>query len=114
MRLRLSWERWSRTRQLRKLVRAKRRELALSLMLEQQHHRVVQMEQMLLPPSPPPMVEPPPPTPDPTPDPTPEPTMQTLTEEERASLPEMPDPAEEIEHRLGLSTTPPSRQSSAG
>ena len=112
MRLRLSWARWSRTRQLRRPERDQRRELALSLMLEQQHQKVVTLEKLLLPsPPPPPQLESRPPTPTPAPTPLEEETPQ-LTEEERASLPPMPEPVEEIERLLGLSTTPASAPTS--
>jgi hypothetical protein len=64
----------------------------------------------------PPLLEPQPPAPAPVPIPRALGLPPPLTPEEITALQEepMPDPMEEIEHRLGLSITPPSQQTWAG
>lgn len=108
MRLRRSWVSWIRTlrlrlavRRLRRKVRRQERVIRLQLeylrLLEQLEHPLMLVPPELLPQAPtPPLPE--------TLDP-PEPLTPEEIEELRA-LP-MPDPLEEIRHRLDLSTTTP-------
>ena len=107
--LRLSWERWRRTRRLTRTVRrlrrlAARQEAALSLQREMLD-LLDQLQQPIL-------LAPPLESPTPTWEQMP-PSLELpppLTQEEMDTLRElpMPDPLEEIELRLGLSTSPPS------
>lgn len=105
-RLRRSWERWLRTKQLKRAVRKLRRQVRRQEQLVRLRVEMLELlEQLEHPPllvALPPMVEP---------KPVPPPLTPEEIEEIRA-LP-MPDPLEEIEHRLGLSTTPPSQRISA-
>lgn len=113
------WVRWHRTMRLRATVRRLRRQvsraqrqLALRLemlqLMEQLEHPMLLLPAEHLP------SDSPTPTSEPTPLPPEPPLPPPLTEEERAALMAlpMPDPLEEIEHRLGLSTSPPSSQTS--
>lgn len=121
MRLRLSWARWRRTRQLKRLDRLARRVQALTVLREQTMARMVAIEEEMHPQrevvlaEPLPQLESPTPISEMTP-PTLEVRGPTLTEEEREQLKamKMPDPVTELEHRLGLSTMPPSPPTSAG
>lgn len=81
--------------------------------LQAQYRQLVQVLQLL---EHPPLLEPQPQPPAPEPMPRVLGLPPPLTPEEIAALQEepMPDPMEEIEHRLGLSTTPPSQQTLAG
>lgn len=113
MRLRLSWARWRRTRQLKRLDRLARRVQALTVLREQTMAQMVAIEEEMHPqrevvlPEPLPQLENETPTSKTTP-----PQLEVpppLTPEEIAELKaQMTDPVGEIEHRLGLSTTPPS------
>jgi hypothetical protein len=89
-------------RRLRRKVRRQERAIRLRVemleLLEQLEH--------------PPLLAPPPPEPDPMPEWEPPPPLTAAEMEELRALP-MPDPLEEIEYRLGLSTTPPSQRTSA-
>ena len=99
-------------RRLRRISKreTKRQELQLEfLMLMNQLESPAQVMQ-----APPPQLESPTPMPTMAPPELEVPPPLTPKEiEELRELP-MPDPVEEIEYRLGLSTTPPSPQTSAG
>lgn len=108
-----SWTRWFQTRRLEAKVRRLRRQVAaqervlalqvecLQLLDRLEHPRLP--EHLLPQPEPQTQPEPQPQAPELPP---------PLTPEEMAALQEepMPDPMEEIEYRLGLSTTPQSQQ----
>lgn len=100
-------------RQVRRLQRQVKR-VQQERELQAQHLHLLQVLQLLEQQEHPLLLEPQPPVP--VPEPTPRALGQPppLTPEEKAELEPMPDPMEEIEHRLGLSITPPSQQTWAG
>lgn len=113
------WVRWHRTMRLRLRIRAVRRQVARA---ERQVRLKLELLQLVEKLEHPLLLVPSEHLPTPTSEPTPPPPEVTavlpppLTEEEKAALMAlpMPDPLEEIESRLGLSTTPASSPTSVG
>ena len=108
MRLRRSWVRWLRTRRLTHRVRRLRRKVARQ---EKAIRLRVEMLELLEQLEHPPLLSPP--LPPGTPEPLDFPPLTEAEIQELRDLP-MPDPLEEIEARLGLSTSPRSPQTWEG